>query len=408
MKIIEMNMLHSGSTGKIMFGLADTARRAGHQVYTFSPRYYQRGGRPSFPPIEGHEYFGTPFENMLHLRASQITGLQGYFSWFGTKELLSKVSTIHPDVIHLHNLHNRSINLPMLFSYIKERRIPTVWTLHDCWPFTGQCPHFTMAKCEKWKAGCGACSQIRSYPNAFVDRTHFMWKKKRSWFTGVPNMTLVTPSQWLANLVKQSFLREYPVEVIPNGIDLSVFKPRISDFRKRYRIPEGKNILLGVAFGWGVRKGLDVFLELAKRLDRTKYQIVLVGTDDSVDKQLPDSIISIHRTENQRHLAQIYTAANLFVNPTREEVLGLVNIESLACGTPVVTFDTGGSPECINEICGSVVGCDAVVALEKEIVRICTTNLYSKEQCIERAKYFNQKYRYKQYQKLYEERVRQL
>lgn len=402
MKIIEINMLHSGSTGKIMFGLAETARNAEHQVYTFSPRYYQRGRNPHFPDIEGHEYFGSPLENMLHLRAAQITGLQGYFSWFGTKELLSKVSAIRPDVIHLHNLHNRTINLPMLVAYIKKRKIPTLWTLHDCWAFTGQCPHFTMAKCDKWKSGCGGCSQIRSYPDAFVDRTRFMWKKKRSWFTGVPDMTLVTPSQWLADLVKQSFLREYSVKVIPNGIDLSIFKPRVSDFRKRYRIPDGKNILLGVAFGWGVRKGLDVFLELAKRLDGAKYQIVLVGTDDSVDKQLPESIISIHRTENQQQLVEIYTAADLFVNPTREENYPTVNMESIACGTPVLTFRTGGSPEIVSPDTGSVVDCDDVDSLEKEIVRICQTKPYTEEQCLNRAAEFDQFHRFKEYIRLYE------
>lgn len=402
LRIVQINMMHSGSTGKIMFGLAETARNAEHQVYTFSPRYYQRGRNPHFPDIEGHEYFGSPLENMLHLRASQFTGLQGYFSWLGTKELLSKVSAIHPDVIHLHNLHNRTINLPMLFAFIKRSRIPTVWTLHDCWSFTGQCPHFTMEKCDKWRSGCGGCSQIRSYPDAFVDRTRFMWRKKQSWFTGVPQMTLVTPSQWLAGLVKQSFLREYPVEVIPNGIDLSVFKPRISNFRERYNIPPSKNILLGVAFGWGERKGLDVFMELAKRLDGSNYQIVLVGTDDSVDKQLPKSIISIHRTENQQQLAEIYTAADLFVNPTREETQGLVNIESLACGTPVVTFRSGGSPECIDEYSGSVVGCDDVNSLEKEIVRICSAKPYTEAQCLNRAAEFDQFHRFKEYIRLYE------
>lgn len=404
MRIVQINVFHSGSTGKIMFGLAETARRAGHQVYTFSPRYYQRGRAPHFPDIEGHEYFGSSLENMLHLRASQITGLQGYFSWFGTKELLSKVSAVRPDVIHLHNLHNRSINLPRLFAYIKKREIPTVWTLHDCWSFTGQCAHFTMANCDKWKTQCNRCQQIHTYPNAFVDRTRFMWKKKRSWFTGVPDMTLVTPSQWLADLVKQSFLREYPVKVIPNGIDLSIFKPRVSDFRRRYRIPEGKNILLGVAFGWGERKGLDVFLELAKRLDGASYQIVLVGTDDSVDKQLPESILSIHRTENQQQLAEIYTAADLFVSPTREENYPTVNMESIACGTPVLTFRTGGSPEIVSPDTGSVVDCDDVDSLEKEIVRTCQTKPYTEEQCLNRAAEFEQFHRFKEYVGLYEEK----
>lgn len=293
----------------------------------------------------------------------------------------------------------------MLFAYIKKKGIRIIWTLHDCWSFTGQCAYFTMAHCDKWKTQCNHCQQIHTYPNAFVDRTRFLWKKKRSWFTGVPDMTLVTPSQWLADLVKQSFLREYPVKVIPNGIDLSIFKPRASDFRRRYHTPEGKNILLGVAFGWGTRKGLDVFLELAKRLDGASYQIVLVGTDDSVDKQLPESILSIHRTENQQQLAEIYTAADLFVNPTREETQGLVNIESLACGTPVVTFRSGGSPECIDEYSGSVVGCDDVDSLEKEIVRICTAKPYTEEQCLNRAAEFDQFHRFKEYVGLYEDRT---
>ena len=181
-----------------------------------------------------------------------------------------------------------------------------------------------------------------------------MYQLKKKWFTGVENMTLVTPSEWLAGLVKQSFLKDYPIRVINNGIDLEVFKPTPSNFRETYGCGD-KKIVLGVAFGWGERKGLDVFLDFAKRLDSERYQIVLVGTDENVDKQLPNTVISIHRTQNQTELAKIYTAADVFVNPTREEVFGLVNIEALACGTPGVTFNTGGSPECYDATCGSVV-----------------------------------------------------
>lgn len=217
-------------------------------------------------------------------------------------------------------------------------------------------------------------------------------------------MTIVTPSQWLADLVKVSYLKDYPVKVIYNGIDLTIFKPTESNFRERYGIPAEKKILLGVAFGWGKRKGLDVFMELANRLDKETYQIILVGTDDAVDAQLSKSIISIHRTQDQRELAEIYTAADLFVNPTREEVLGLVNVEALACGTPVITFKSGGSPECIDETCGSVVACDDVDKLEIEIMRICSDNPYSKEACLERAKAFDMNERFDEYIKLYEEK----
>jgi glycosyltransferase involved in cell wall biosynthesis len=230
-----------------------------------------------------------------------------------------------------------------------------------------------------------------------------MWRLKKKWFTGVEDMTIVTPSQWLAGLVKESILKDYTVKVIHNGIDLSIFKSMPNNFREKYGIPENKKILLGVAFGWGIRKGLDVFLELEKRLDPHKYQIVLVGTDDKVDKQLPAGIISIHRTQNQQELAEIYTAADLFVNPTREENYPTVNMESLACGTPVLTFRTGGSPEILDENTGAVVDCDDIDALEQEIVRICDKKPHSMEACLTRAKSFDMNERFEEYIKLYEQ-----
>ena len=215
-------------------------------------------------------------------------------------------------------------------------------------------------------------------------------------------MTIVTPSQWLAGLVKESYLKDYPVRVINNGIDVDVFKPSDSNFRVQHNIPTNKFILLGISFGWGKRKGLDVFVELANRLASNKYQIVLVGTDEKVDKLLPPNIISIHTTQNQKELAEIYTAADLFVNPTREENYPTVNMEALACGTPVLTFKTGGSPEIIDETCGSVVPCDDIDALESEIRRICETNPYSTEDCLKRAESFDMNLRFKEYVKLYE------
>lgn len=400
MKIAQLNMVHNGSTGKIMLGIAEVAREQGYEAITISPRYYQRGKRLQYPEFQNHEYFGSWFGNMLHLRAAQLTGLLGCFSIFDTRGLLRKLDAFKPDVLHLHNLHNSTVNFPMLFSYIKKNRIRVVWTLHDCWAFTGKCPYFDIVACEKWKTGCSRCPQLAEYPKAFVDRSRLMWKLKKRWFTGIENMTLVTPSNWLADLVKQSFLKEYPVKVINNGIDLNVFKPTESCFREKYGIPQNKFIVLGVAFGWGRRKGLDVFIELAKRLDE-RFQIVLVGTDHNADKQLPDNIISIHRTENQQQLAELYTAADVFVNPTREEVLGLVNIEANACGIPVLTFDTGGSPECISEKSGCVVEKDDVDALEREILRICVEKPYSRETCVSYAKRFDMYNKFGEYVELY-------
>ena len=402
MRIAQINMMHLGSTGTLMFSIAEKARQAGHEVWTFSPHYYQRRASANFPEIPGHQYYGTAFENMLHLRLSQVTGLQGCFSVLGTAQLLRQLDRIQPEVIHLHNLHNWTINLPMLFAYIKRKKIRVIWTLHDCWAFTGQCAHFTMCKCDKWKTGCGECSQIHVYPQTFVDRTAIMWKKKRQWFSKAEDLTFVTPSRWLADLVRQSFLASYPVRVINNGIDLSVFSENHGTFRKKHQL-EGKKIVLGVAFDWGKRKGLDVFQRLAELLDDT-YQIVLVGTNGTVDCELPPRILSIHRTADRRELAEIYSSADVFVNPTREDTFSMVNIEALACGTPVITFRTGGSPESLNATCGSVVDCDDVEAMFREIERVCNEACYSAEACRRRAEQYDQNVIFEEYVRLYEER----
>lgn len=402
MRIAELNMLHVGSTGKIMLSIAEVAREFGNVVLSFSPKFYQRGKKNVFPYILQHDYFGTCFENMLHLRLAQVTGYHGCFSIFGMHALLRKLKAFKPDIIHLHNLHNWTINFSMLTRYIKKNNIKVIWTLHDCWTFTGQCPHYTMIGCEKWKTHCFACPQCNEYPKTFVDRSSRMYDLKQQWFTGL-DAVLVTPSQWLADQVKQSFLKDYPVQVINNGIDLDIFKPMESNFRQKYQC-EDKKIVLGVSMGWSDKKGFDVFVELASRLP-DDYQIVLVGGNEQTDNKLPANVLSIHRTQNQHELAEIYSVADVFVNPTREETFPTVNIESLACGTSVITFRTGGSPEIIDETCGSVIECDDIDALEREIIRVCKDKPYSQEACIKRACQFDQKEKFKEYVKLYEDMV---
>ena len=396
MKIVEINTCDYGSTGKIMLQIAETARENGHSVTTFSRKWNNTKSI-----ADSQIYFGSLLENALHHILAEVTGLSECFSFFGTLSLILKLKKIKPDIIHLHNLHGWYINLPLLFRYIKRHNIKTVWTLHDCWSFTGHCPYFDIVECDKWKTECYNCPQYKEYPKSLFDNSKYMYRLKKKWFTGVKNMTIVTPSEWLAGLVKQSFLGKYPVKVINNGIDLNIFKPTESDFRKKYAL-ENKYIVLGVAFGWGKRKGLDVFIELANRLDKEKYKIVLVGTDDNVDKLLPDNITSIHRTQNQTELAEIYTEADVFANPTREEVLGLVNLEALACGTPVVTFDTGGSPECVDETCGAVVTKNDIDSICNEIIKICETKPYSDEACFNRTKSFDKNEKFKEYIELYE------
>lgn len=396
MKIAEINMLHEGSTGKIMLQIAKCARSAGHEVRTFSPRGFSFHGFVTQPPISGHTYYGSYVSRGIHTVLGMLFGWNGLCSLAATAKLIRELNVFKPDVIHLHNLHQYCVNLPLLFHYIKKKEIRVVWTLHDCWTFTGHCPHFDYIGCEKWKTGCYNCPQLMEYPRSYVDHSKWMYRKKRKWFSGIMDMTLITPSDWLAGLVKQSFLSSYPVKVIHNGIDLDIFHPTPSDFRKKYNC-DGKYILLGVAFDWGERKGLDVFVELAKNLDSERYQIVLVGTNDTIDKLLPENIISIHRTQNQKELASIYSAADLFVIPTREDNYPTVNMEAIACGTPVLTFRTGGSPEIIDMHTGSVVDRDDIASMQQEIIRICMEKPYSEESCLKKASEFDMNDRFKEY-----------
>lgn len=392
-KIAIINAVPYGSTGKIVKGIAECASNNGYETLI----YYSWTKTLKYSN-EKNIIVGTFLSKALHMLLAKITGLNGCFGIIDTYLLIKKLKKIKPDVINLHILHCWNINLPLLFRYLKKEKISVIWTMHDCWAITGQCPYFTMIKCNKWKTGCYECPQYREYPGAFVDQTKLMWKLKKKWFTSIEKMIIVTPSQWLANIIKQSFLKEYPVKVINNGIDLNIFKPISSNFKIQYKC-ENKFIVLGVAFDWGKRKGLDVFIKLAKLLDE-KYQIVLVGTDNKIDRYLPNNIISIHRTENQTELAKIYTAADVFVNPTREEVLGLVNVEALACGTPVITFNTGGSPECIDKTCGFIVECDDTTGLIDKIKLVCNQNIFTEENCRKRAKNFDANKKFQEYLQL--------
>lgn len=403
--IVFINGANVGSTGRIVYGVSALAEAKGYRCFRAYP-----ASRNLLPPRENDFIISSVPVKFISTRAARLTGLNGCFAWFSTLRLLRKLDEWKPDVLHLHNLHDSYVNLPMLFDYIKKHDIKVVWTLHDCWSFTGHCPHFTLCGCERWKSGCGHCPQLDIYPRLLPDTTAWLWKKKKQWFTGVEDLTLVTPSKWLADLVRTSFLKDYPVEVINNGIDLESFQPTPSDFRREHGVAEAGDasvpgrpqyLVLGIAFDWGVRKGLDVFEALAGKLGE-KYRIVLVGTDDKLDAKLPKEILSIHRTHDQKELAALYSAADVFVNPTREDNFPTVNIESLACGTPVLTFETGGSVEIPDESCGAVVPVDDVEALAREIVRVCETKPYSPEACTARAACFERDAQFKRYLRLYE------
>lgn len=389
MRIVQINAVPYGSTGRIMFQLADAVKTQGGETLCTAGFTWNKCTREDFVLTS------NIVEKTFHTYFARLTGKIGYASVLPTKRLLKRLDAFKPDVIHLHNLHGWFINLPRLFGYIKKHDIPVVWTLHDCWPLTGHCPHFDGIGCSKWRTGCFQCTQYRSYPQSWADHSEKMYNLKKKCFTGVRDLTIVTPSKWLANLVKESFLSDYPVEVIENGIDLEVFHPRESSFRERYQC-QGKKIVLGVSYAWDDKKGLDVFCELADRLG-SKYRVVLVGTDEQTDRVLPASIISIHRTQNTQELAEIYSAADVFVNPTREDTYPTVNMEAIACGTPVITFHTGGSPEIPDSCSGITVEKNDVDALEEAIK--CAD--FRAEDCLKRAQVFCQDHAIAKYLALY-------
>lgn len=350
MKVLQINSVCGiGSTGRIATDIHNMLIEQGHESYIAY-------GRELPKYCENAIKIGTKYDNYKHVLLTRVFDKHGFGSKKATIEFINKVIKIDPDVIHLHNIHGYYINIEVLFNYLKEANKPVVWTLHDCWSFTGHCAYFDYVGCEKWKTGCYNCAEKKSYPTSrFVDNSTDNYNKKKDLFSGIKNLTLITPSKWLSELVNKSFLKCYNVEVINNGISTNIFKYRDTDFKRTYDI-ENKYMILGVASIWDRRKGLNDFLKLSKMLGE-EYIIVLVGLNKSQLKMLSDykNIIGIAKTNNIDELVEIYSAADLFFNPTYEDNYPTTNLESLACGTPVVTYDSGGSPESINEECGYVI-----------------------------------------------------
>lgn len=394
MRIAQINEVDFGSTGTIMRSLALQGMVHGDEVYTFSARVNITTAKP----VPGHMHIGTFEEHRRHVRLARWTGLEGCFSIWATLQMIREIEAKKIELVHLHSLYNHSMNLPILFRFLRKSGIPVVWTMHDCWAFTGHCPYFDLSGCNRWRTGCHHCPVYREYPASNFDNS-FLWKWKKKWFTGLEHMVLVSPSVWLKNLLSESFLGGYPIHVIPNGINRYQYSPRESDFRQEYHC-EDKVILLGVTFWPGRRKGLDVFIELSKRLD-PRYQIVLVGTNDEIDALLPPSIISVHRTKDPNRLAQIYSAADIFINPTREDNFPTVNLEALACGTPIIAFRAGGATEAFDESCGRAVACDDVDGLIREIEIQTQTHAMTREACLKRAEQYALECMYAQYHELY-------
>lgn len=350
-----------GSTGKIAEQIGLCAMEHGWESYIA----YGRMMNPSKSKLIK---IGSQFDVYEHYAESKFIDNEGLASRNATRDFLRKIDEIKPDVVHLHNIHDHYINYRILFAYLAKKKIPVVWTQHDQWATTGHCM-YNRCGCERWKTECYDCPLSEWYS---FDRSRRNYLLKKSLLADMPSLTIVPVSHWLEDNIRQSHLKNRLIQVIHNGIDIKTFSPQPTNAYERYGIAKNKKIVLGVAAMWDARKGLNDFYLLAKRLPNDEYAIVIVGQLTEKKKEIKSAcqMVFVARTQNALELAQLYSSASVFVNPTYQDNYPTTNLEAMACGTPVITYRTGGSPEAIDKAVGTIVEQGDVEGLEKAIVRL--------------------------------------
>ena len=396
-KLVLLNaVLSYGSTGKIVDQLGSMSGKYGWDCKVVHGSKYLR------PTSLDHIVVGNTIDVLAHEAKSFLFDAHGTASVASTTALIEKLEKYAPDLIHLHNIHGYWLNYPAFFKYLAGLSVPVVWTLHDCWPFTGHCSYFDMVGCDKWKTHCSGCQGLKVYPRSLTDRSSRNWEKKKAAFTSIiDRLTIVPVSNWLEGFVKESFLKEASAHTIHNGIDVHAFCPKETEaLRARLGI-RNKKVVLGVALPWVPRKGLADMIRLSQELDGSEYQVILVGLSSEQQRQMPDSVIGVPRTGSVTELAEYYSLAEVFVNPTYEDNFPTTNLEALACGTPVITYRTGGSPEAIDESTGIVVDQGDFKGLLSAIKEIDKDS--STASCRSRAiKLFDKENRFEEYFQLYD------
>ena len=402
MKVFQLNTFCGiKSTGRIAAEIALLLEEQGHVC--------RIGYGAEAPPVKWERFayrVGGPIERKVHGAIRKFFDAEGYGSQLGTLRLIRELKRFQPDIIHLHNIHGCYLHFGILFRYLKKNRIPLIWTLHDCWPMTGHCAYFEYAKCFKWQAECGHCPQLLNYPPCYgLDGSKRNLRHKKALFSGLPAMSWVTPSNWLKTYVEESWLNQYPAQVIYNGVDLSVLAPadveENTKLRQKHRIT-AKHVVLAVAADWDGRKGLSYLLEAVKQWDED-YQLVVIGLSEAQINELPAGILGIAATKDVSELKAWYSLADCLANPTMEDNMPMVNLEALACGTPVVVFSTGGCPEVIDDTCGRVIPQGDAEALAKAVQDIAPLKEQLSAGCRARAKQLESRSCYLQYVQRYEE-----
>lgn len=397
MRVLQINStLNWGSTGRI-------AEEIGLEIMAVGGESYIAYGRYANFSQSNSIRIGNKLDIYFHVLCTRIFDSHGLISIKSTQRLIDRIKEIRPDIIHLHNIHGYYLNFPILFKYLSISNIPIVWTLHDCWSFTGHCSHYMSIDCNRWLSQCYKCPLKKEYPSSLLfDRSEKNYNEKKQCFNSIKDLTLVPVSDWLDNEIGKSFFQNRYSRVIHNGVDINIFSPQNS-LKGKYGNSE-KFVILGVCSVWIDKKGLPDFFLLREKLSEN-YEIILIGLTKTQIKQLPQGIIGIERTNSVQELAAYYSSADVFFNPTWEDNFPTTNLEALACGTPVITYKTGGSPEAIDENTGFVIEQgnlnEAIRAMEQ--IKSVGKGAYT-QACRERAvKYFNKKDRYADYLQLYNE-----
>ncbi|MCE5344313.1 MAG: glycosyltransferase [Eubacteriales bacterium] len=402
MRVAHINVTSGLSTGRVATGIGEVLEDLGHKALLCYSRGYPPENIPGFR-------IGNTVDMWLHALGARLWDRAGFFSRGATRRLVRQLRLYKPDIVHLHNLHGYYLDIRTLFGYLAEAGVPVVWTLHDCWAFTGHCAYYTIAECDRFTLGCGHCPQLSAYPAAlWVDQSTRNWQQKRAAYAAVPNLMLVTPSVWLGREARRSFLGKRAIRVIPNGIDLTQFRPcdepeLLSDVVKRYGLKElaGKHMLLSVASTWDERKGLTDLVELSKRL-REDMMIVVLGLTERQRGELPATMLGLGSTQNIRELRALYAAADVCMSLSHEETQGMTLLEALACGTQVLCYDATALPETVTPDVGEVVPEDDLTAAAAACARLCDQPK-SPLSCRARAMEYEKRGQYTQYVGLYQE-----
>ena len=393
-KLLQINVTANwGSTGKIAEQIGLCAQKHGWKSYIAY-------GRMMNPSKNVLIKIGNAFDVYEHYAESRLLDNEGVASRRATRRLLQRMDEIQPDIVHLHNIHDHYLSYPILFRYLADKKIPVVWTQHDQWATTGHCC-YNLVGCERWKEECHDCPLSKWY---CLDRSRRNFRLKKQLLADIPSLTIIPVSEWLGDNIRQSHLKDRDIQVIHNGIDIKTFSPQPKNAHERYGINKQKKIILGVAALWDARKGLNDFYKLANRLSADDYAIVIVGqrTEDIKSLENACQMVFVDRTQNALELAQLYSSASVFVNPTYQDNYPTTNLEAIACGTPVITYRTGGSPEAVDEKTGIVVEQGDIDALADAIRKMKELPL-SPAACRKRAEeHFDKDKCFQKYIELYE------